>query len=114
MKQRLAAANHFRREIASVNIGSLTFRISGTAKRDGFVHDWEQPCLEMTKDFILSNTFAKLEHPVPELSGQGTRSEFECYDVGHLYNLAHFAERGMVKPLFFVQSIFGILDGIGP
>ncbi len=114
MDQRLAAANHFRPEIASMNMGSFNFNISGAAKRGGFGQDWEQPYLEMTKDFILSNTFAQIERAVTELSAHGTRFEFECYDVGHLYNLAHFADRGMVKPPFFVQSIFGILGGIGP
>ena len=68
----------------------------------------------MTKDFILSNTFAQIERGMTELGALGTRFEFECYDVGHLYNLAHFADRGLVQPPFFVQAIFGILGGIGP
>jgi hypothetical protein len=77
-------------------------------------NDWEKPYLEMTKDFILSNTFAQIERGMTELGALGTRFEFECYDVGHLYNLAHFADRGLVQPPFFVQAIFGILGGIGP
>lgn len=113
MDQRLAAANHFKPEIASMNMGSFNFNISGAAKRGGFTHDWEQPYLEMTTDFILSNTFRQIERALTELSEHGTRFEFECYDTGHLYNLAHFADRGLVKPPFFVQSIFGILGGNG-
>ena len=113
MDQRLAAAKHFRPEIASMNMGSFNFNISGAAKRGSFDHEWERPYLEMTKDFILSNTFAQIEHAITELSANGTRFEFECYDVGHLYNLAHFADRGMIEPPFFVQSIFGILGAIG-
>lgn len=114
MDQRLAAANHFKPEIASMNMGSFNFNISGAAKRGGFQYDWEQPYLEMTTDFILSNTFKQIERALTDLSEHDTRFEFECYDVGHLYNLAHFADRGMIKPPFFVQSIFGILGGIGP
>lgn len=114
MDQRLAAANHFKPEIASMNMGSFNFNISGAAKRGGFEHDWEQPYLEMTTDFILSNTFKQIERALTDLTAHDTRFEFECYDVGHLYNLAHFADRGMIKPPFFVQSIFGILGGIGP
>ena len=114
MDQRLAAANHFKPEIASMNMGSFNFNISGAAKRGGFEHDWEQPYLEMTTDFILSNTFSQIERALTDLTAHGTRFEFECYDVGHLYNLAHFADRGMIEPPFFVQSIFGILGGIGP
>lgn len=114
MDERLAAANHFKPEIASMNMGSLNFNISGAAKRGGFEHDWEKPYLEMTTDFILSNTFKQIERALTDLSEHGTRFEFECYDVSHLYNLAHFADRGMIKPPFFVQSIFGILGGIGP
>lgn len=114
MDQRLAAANHFRPEIASMNMGSLNFNISGAAKRGSFDRDWEKPYLEMTTDFILSNTFAQIERALTDLTAHGTRFEFECYDVGHLYNLAHFVDRGMIEPPFFVQSIFGILGGIGP
>ena len=113
MDQRLAAANWAKPEIASMNMGSFNFNISGAAKRGQFDHEWEQPYLEMTTDFILSNTFTQIERAMTELGDHGTRFEFECYDVGHLYNLAHFADRGMVKPPFFVQSIFGILGGIG-
>jgi len=114
MDQRLAAANWAKPEIASMNMGSFNFNISGAAKRGQFDHKWERPYLEMTTDFILSNTFTQIERAMTELGDHGTRFEFECYDVGHLYNLAHFADRGMVKPPFFVQSIFGILGGIGP
>jgi uncharacterized protein (DUF849 family) len=115
MDQRLAAAKWASPEIASMNMGSLNFNISGAAGRiDNFQNDWEKPYLEMTKDFILSNTFTQIERAMTELGALGTRFEFECYDVGHLYNLAHFADRGIVKPPFFVQSIFGILGGIGP
>jgi uncharacterized protein (DUF849 family) len=70
--------------------------------------------LEMTKDFILSNTFAQIERGLRQMSENGTRFEFECYDEGHLYNLAHFADRKFAKPLFFVQGVFGILGGMGP
>jgi len=115
LDERLAAAKWARPEIASMNMGSLNFNISGAGGRiQSFKNDWEKPYLEMTKDFILSNTFTQIERGVTELGELGTRFEFECYDVGHLYNLAHFADRKLVKPPFFVQCIFGILGGIGP
>src|SRR5205085_3217276 len=99
----------------SMNMGSLNFNISGAgAKVSEFKFDWEKPYLEMTRDFVLSNTFAQLERGMRELGESGTRFEFECYDVGHLYNLAHCVDRGLVKPPFFLQCIFGILGGIGP
>lgn len=115
LDERLAAAKWAEPEIASMNMGSFNFNISGAGSRiQSFKNDWEKPYLEMTKDFILSNTFAQIERGMTELGAIGTRFEFECYDVGHLYNLAHFADRGIVKPPFFVQCIFGILGGIGP
>ena len=77
-------------------------------------HQWEPEYLEMTRDFIFRNTFKDIEWVLKELGeGHGVRFEFECYDMGHLYNLAHFVDRGLVKPPFFVQTIFGILGGIG-
>jgi uncharacterized protein (DUF849 family) len=68
----------------------------------------------MTRDFIFRNTYADIEWIVSELGAEGTRFEFECYDVGHLYNLAYFLQRGLIEPPLFVQTIFGILGGIGP
>jgi uncharacterized protein (DUF849 family) len=115
LDQRLAAAKYAQPEIASMNMGSLNFNISGAgAKVTQWKHAWEKPYLEMTKDFVLSNTFAQIERGLTELGDFGTRFEFECYDIAHLYNLAHFAERGLVKPPFFIQGVFGILGGIGP
>ncbi|MEQ8365915.1 MAG: 3-keto-5-aminohexanoate cleavage protein [Roseicyclus sp.] len=113
LDQRLAAAKWARPEIASMNMGSLNFNISAAADRiPSFKEDWEKPYLEMTKDFILSNTFAQIERGISELSADGAKFEFECYEIGHLYNLAHFADRGLVKPPFFVQGVFGILGGL--
>lgn len=114
LDQRLAPALAAKPEVASMNMGSLNFNISGAAgKRKEFLFDWEKPYLEMTKDFILSNTFAQIERGLREMGDNGTRFEFECYDVSHLYNLAHFVDRGLAKPPFFIQCIFGILGGIG-
>jgi uncharacterized protein (DUF849 family) len=115
LDERLAAAKWAQPEIASMNMGSFNFNISGAGGRiSAFKNEWEKPYLEMTKDFILSNTFSQIERGVTELGALGTRFEFECYDVGHLYNLAHFADRKLIEPPFFVQCVFGILGGIGP
>ncbi|MGF7159948.1 uncharacterized protein (DUF849 family) [Rhodoligotrophos appendicifer] len=115
LDERLSAAKWAKPEIASMNMGSMNFNISAAGtKIESFKHEWEKPYLEGTKDFIASNTFAQIERGMRELGEHGTRFEFECYDVSHLYNLAHFADRGIVKPPFFVQCIFGILGGIGP
>lgn len=115
LDERLAPAKAAQPEVASMNMGSFNFNISGAGARiEKFKYDWEKPYLDMTTDFILSNTFAQIERGVDELSAMGTRFEFECYDVGHLYNVAHFADRGLIKPPFFLQCIFGILGGIGP
>jgi len=114
LDDRLAPAKWAQPEVCSMNMGSINFNISGAgAKINDWKYDWEKPYLEMTKDFILSNTFSQIERAMGELSGQGTRFEFECYDVAHLYNLAHFVERQLLKPPFFIQGVFGILGGIG-
>jgi len=115
LDERLATAKWAQPEIASMNMGSFNFNISGAGGRIvSFKNEWEKPYLEITKDFILSNTFTQIERGATELGALGTRFEFECYDVGHLYNLAHFADRKLIEPPFFVQCIFGILGGIGP
>lgn len=115
LEQRLAPAMWAQPEIASMNMGSFNFNISGAAdKIQNFKFDWERPYLEMTKNFIFTNTFTEIERGLKDMGANGTRFEFECYDVGHLYNLAHFASRGLAKPPFFIQAIFGILGGLGP
>jgi 3,5-dioxohexanoate:acetyl-CoA acetone transferase len=114
VEERTRAARTFEPELCSLNMGSMNFGLFPVADRvKEFRHEWEPEYLEMTRDFIFRNTYKDIEWIVREIGAKGTRFEFECYDVGHLYNLAHFLERGVVQPPLFVQTIFGILGGIG-
>ena len=115
VQQRLEAAVKASPEMTSLNMGSMNFGLFPILdKMSDFQHDWEPKYLENSRDFIFRNTFKDIEYILKELGeGHGTRFEFECYDLGHLYTLAHFLDRGLVKPPLFVQSIFGILGGIG-
>lgn len=115
MDERLLAATTASPEMASLNMGSLNFGIFPMAdKYSDWKHDWEKPFLDMTKDFIFPNTFKTIEYALQTLGeGHGTRFEFECYDLGHLYNLSYFVDKGMIKPPFFIQIVFGILGGVG-
>jgi uncharacterized protein (DUF849 family) len=115
LEERLAAPLLAQPEMASLNMGSMNFNIAGLASRPReWQHGWEKDYLLGTEDMIFRNTFRDIATILQRLGeGCGTRFEFECYDIGHLYNLAHFVDRGLVKPPFLVQSIFGILGGIG-
>jgi uncharacterized protein (DUF849 family) len=114
LEERAAAAERFAPELCSMNMGSMNFGIFPIARGiTEWRHDWEEPYLESSRGWIFANTFADVEELVPRFAARGTRFEFECYDVGHLYNLAHFLERGIVEPPLFVQSVMGILGGIG-
>ncbi len=115
VQERLAAPLKAQPEMCSLNMGSMNFGLYPMlGKYKTWQHEWEPKYLEMTRDFIFRNTFKDIEFILKELGeGCGTRFEFECYDVGHLYTLAHFLDRKLVKPPLFVQTIFGILGGIG-
>lgn len=115
LEERLAAPLRTKPELCSLNLGSMNFVFSQMASnRDEWQHDWELPYLLASDDTIFKNTYRDIGRILQDLGeGHGTRFEFECYDVGHLYTLAHFAELGLAKPPFFVQMIFGIKGGIG-
>jgi uncharacterized protein (DUF849 family) len=115
LAERLQGPLRAKPEMCSLNMGSMNFGLYPMlARYPEFKYEWEREHLENSRDFIFRNTFKDIEHVLRELGeGCGTRFEFECYDVGHLYNLAHFLDRGLVKPPLFVQTIFGILGGIG-
>ncbi|MCK0168635.1 3-keto-5-aminohexanoate cleavage protein [Jannaschia sp. S6380] len=114
VEERMQPALHFAPEVASLNMGSMNFGLYPMLTRyDTFRHDWERPYLEGSDDRIFRNTFADIEHILRACAENGTRFEVECYDIGHLYTLAHFADRGLIAPPFFVQSVFGLLGGIG-
>jgi uncharacterized protein (DUF849 family) len=115
VEQRLLGALKAEPEMCSLNMGSMNFGLyPALAKRADWTHDWEPRYLESTRDFIFRNTFKDIETIVQKLGHErGARFEFECYDVGHLYTLHHFLERKLVQPPLFIQSIFGILGGIG-
>jgi uncharacterized protein (DUF849 family) len=115
VQERVGPAAHFKPEVASLNMGSMNFGLYPMLERfTEFRHDWERPYLEGSKDRIFRNTFADIEYILTTCGENETRFEIECYDIGHLYTLAHFVDRGLIKAPFFVQSVFGLLGGIGP
>jgi len=115
IEERVRPAATFKPEVASLNMGSMNFGLYPMlARYKQFKYEWEKPYLEGSRERIFRNTFADIEYILTTCAENGTRFEIECYDIGHLYTLAHFADRGVVKPPFFIQSVFGILGGIGP
>lgn len=115
VEERLRPAAVFKPEVASLNMGSMNFGLFPMLGRfKDFKHDWERQHLEKSRGMVFKNTFEDIEMILRTCAGNGTRFEFECYDIGHLYNLAYFLDQGIVKPPLFVQSVFGILGGIGP
>ena len=112
--ERAAPAATHQPELASLNMGSMNFGLYPMLNRyKEFKYDWERAHLEGSRDLVFRNSFKDIEYVLETCYGNGTRFEFECYDTSHLYNLAHFADRGLVKAPFFVQSVFGLLGGIG-
>ena len=114
VEERMQPALQLRPEVASLNMGSMNFGLFPVlARYQQFRHAWEQPYLENTKNLVFKNTFADIEFILTAGTANGTRFEFECYDTAHLYNLAHFLDRKLATPPLFVQTVFGILGGIG-
>lgn len=116
LDERLAAPKRAQPEVCSLNMGPLIFDYSAAGKRvSEWKYGWEKPYVEGAYDRVMYNTNHFIERILREVGeAYGTRFEYECYDIGHLYTLAHFADRGLAKPPFFIQGIFGILGGIGP
>jgi uncharacterized protein (DUF849 family) len=115
LDQRLATALRVKPELASFNMGSINFSIHRLTRRySGWKYDWEEPYLARTESNIFRNTFVDMKRVVKDLGeGCGTRFEYECYDLGHLYNLAYLLDEKLVEPPLFLQTVFGILGGMG-
>ena len=114
VQERMLPATSFKPEVASLNMGSMNFGLHPMLDRFAhFPHDWERENLEKSWDLVFKNTFQDLETILRIGNDNGTRFEFECYDISHLYNLAHFVDRGLAKAPLFIQSVFGLLGGIG-
>lgn len=114
VSERMLPAAQFKPEVASLNMGSMNFGMYELLERfKEFKHDWERPYLESSNDLVFKNTFKDIEHILSSCNDNGTRFEIECYDIGHLYTAAHFVDKGLLKPPFLIQSVFGIRGGIG-
>ena len=113
-EERLRPATVWEPEVASLNMGSMNFGLFPMLKRfKEFQHDWEPAMLESTRDVIFRNTFADIQYALETLNETGARYEFECYDTAHLHNLHYFYKEGLVKGPLFIQTVFGLLGGIG-
>ena len=115
VEERLAAPLQASPEMCSLNMGSMNFALHPLADRyQNWKHEWEKQYLLQSAENIFRNTFRDIEKIYKLMGeGHGTKFEHECYDVGHLYNLAHCVDRDLFKPPIFLQLIFGILGGIG-
>lgn len=114
VEERLQPALQLKPEVASLNMGSMNFGLYPMlARQKEFLHDWERPYLEGSEDRVFRNTFKEIRYILESCADNGTRFEIECYDTSHLYTAAHFIDRGILKPPFFIQSVFGLLGGIG-
>ena len=114
LEDRLRPAHEFKPEVASLNMGTMNMGLFPMLERfKEFKHAWEEPYLSGSHERFFKNTFTDIAHILQSCSENGTRFEIECYDIGHLYTAAHFIERGLIKPPFLIQSVFGILGGIG-
>lgn len=114
VEERMRPAAELKPEVASLNMGSMNFGLYPMLDRfTDFKHDWERQHLENSHDLVFKNTFSDIEHILRTGNANCTRFEFECYDTSHLYTLAHFVDRGLVKAPFLVQTVFGLLGGIG-
>ena len=115
VEERVAPAAHWRPEVASLNMGSMNFGLFPMLKRyASFNHAWEPEMLENSRDLVFRNSFKDIEFALRTLNETDARYEFECYDTSHLYNLHYFYSEGLVKPPLFIQTVFGLLGGIGP
>lgn len=115
VEERMRPAMHFKPELASLNMGSMNFGLFPMLQRfKEFKYDWEREHLENSRDLIFKNTYNDIESILTQGTKNGTRFEFECYDISHLYNLKYFFDQGLAKAPLFIQSVFGILGGIGP
>ncbi|WP_425097961.1 3-keto-5-aminohexanoate cleavage protein [Tropicibacter sp. S64] len=113
-EERLGPALHYKPEVASLNMGSMNFGLYPMLKRyKDFRYDWEEEYLRGSDDRVFKNTFKDIETILTKCADNGTRFEVECYDIGHLYTCKHFVDRGLIKAPLFIQSVFGILGGIG-
>lgn len=114
VEERLQPALQLKPEVASLNMGSMNFGLYPMLERHKeFKHDWERPYLEGSEDRVFRNTFKEIRYILEACADNGTRFEIECYDTSHLYTAAHFVDRGILKAPFFIQSVFGLLGGIG-
>lgn len=115
VEERIRPAATYKPEVASLNMGSMNFGLFHLLdKFKEFKFDWEPQALEASRDLVFKNTFKDIEFILETCYDNNTRFEFECYDISHLYNLKHFYDRGLVRPPLFIQSVFGLLGGIGP
>jgi uncharacterized protein (DUF849 family) len=114
-EERMVAVKKFKPELASINMGSINFGLFPMMdKIQEYKWGWEKDYLERSKDNIFKNTFYDQERIFKIMQDNRTKPELECYDVGHLYNTAYWADKGVIDSPFWLQLILGIMGAIQP
>ena len=114
--QRLEGVLRAKPELATLNMGTMNYGgFTMIDKYEGkWKFDWEQPYLEQTRRDPFQSTYSDIEYMLNVVGPEtGARFECEAYDTSHLYTLAYYLDKGLIKPPIFVQTIFGTMGGIG-
>lgn len=111
--ERIAAIPRYKPELASLNLGSMNFALFPVLERyDEWKYDWEPQYLEATRSFIFRNTFSDLERIFQVFEENGTKPEFEAYDIAHIHNAHYYYANGRLKTPVLIQFVMGIMGGI--
>lgn len=112
-EERLAAVPFCKAELASCNAGSVNFCFSPIADKIKIPkYDWEIPFVKNTYDLPFVNTFQGIEDYIKVMSENGTKPEFEVYEVGMINNIAYFMKKGLLKGPIYLQFVLGIMGGL--
>jgi uncharacterized protein (DUF849 family) len=86
-------------ELGALNMGSMNYA-KYSKKRKSLVFD-----------FVFANPFQDIIYLLEQMNAAGVKPECECFDTGHIGNVAPLIDMGLIEPPIQFSLIQGVLGG---
>jgi uncharacterized protein (DUF849 family) len=102
IEQRVHHITALRPELGALNMGSMNYAKYSPKRK------------QLVFDLVFANPFSDIIYLLEEMNAAGVKPECECFDTGHIGNVAPLLDMGLLATPIQFSLILGVLGGAPP